>query len=116
MKLVTLEQVKAHLRIDTEDGDADLSLKVEAASSLVVDYLKDFEYAAFDSAGVILDSTGDPVDVLPKVQAATLLLVGFLHRERDGSNEYAVPSAWGYGYLPHGVVSLLYNLRPPTVI
>lgn len=115
MKLVTLAQASAHLRRDTDADDPDLLLKIEAASAMVIDYLKDYEYADFDSAGVILDSAGDPINVQARVQAATLLLIGYLYKEREGSNEHAVPAQWGYGYLPIGVTALLYPLRTPTV-
>lgn len=115
MKLVTLAQVKSHLRVDTDADDNDLNLKIEAASAMVVDYLKDYEFADFDTAGVILDTAGDPVNVKPHVQIPTLMLVGYLYKERDGSMEFAVPNQYGYGYMPVGVTALLYPYRVPTV-
>lgn len=116
MKLVTVSQARAHLRSDTEDDDADLALKIEAASELVVDYLGDYVYAEFDSAGVVLDSNGDPTGVTPRVQSATLITVANMYRERDGSQEYSVDPQFGYGYaLPKGAMALLYSLRKPTV-
>lgn len=116
MRLVTLQQARDHLRSDTDADDTDLELKIEAASSLVVDYLKEYADSFLDSAGdVFVDSAGDPVGVPRKVQSATLVMIGYLYRERDGSNEFAVPAQWGYGFLPLGVTALLYNLRRPTV-
>lgn len=114
MMLVTLEQASAHLRRDTTEDDADLTLKIEAASGMVVDYIGDF-------ADTFLDSAGDPIEdsngviCPPKVQSAVLMLIGYLYRERDGSMEHTVPSQYGYGYLPLGVTALLYPLRKPTV-
>lgn len=116
MKLVTLAQARAHLRSDTEDDDDDLELKIEAASEMVIDYLGDFVYADFDSAGVILDSAGDPMNVNKRVQHATLMTVAYLSRERDGSQEFSVDPQFGYGYaLPKGAMALLYSFRIPTV-
>lgn len=115
--LVTLQQARAHLRADTEDDDADLSLKIETAGALVLDYVSDTAKEAWtDSAGEpIEDSSGVATGVPPRIQSAVLLMTSYLYRERDGSNEYAVPTQWGYGYLPQGVTSLLYSLRRPTI-
>lgn len=116
MKLVTLAQARAHLRSDTDADDDDLLLKITAASAAVVRYLGDYEFCDFDSAGMIVDSAGDPINVQPRVQQATLMMVGYLYKERDGSNAFAVPERFGYGYLPLGVTALLYGLRRPVVI
>lgn len=117
MKLVTLAQVSAHLRRDTTADDADLEDIIEAASEMVVDYIGAAADAFLDSAGdPVEDSNGEYPDVPKRVQRATCVLAGFLYKERDGSNENQVPSQWGYGYLPVGVVSLLYSMRKPTVV
>lgn len=116
MRLVTLQQASDHLRRDTTADDADLLLKIEAASEAVMGYLGDAAEAWTDSAGEPLeDSNGDAMDVPRVVQSATLQMVSYLYRERDGSNEYAVSDKFGYGYLPAGVTALLYRLRKPTV-
>lgn len=116
MRLVTLAQASAHLRRDTTDDDPDLLLKIEAASEMVMSYIGDGAEAWTDSSGsVIEDSAGDAMDVPKRVQSATLMMVGYLYRERDAGNEYQVPAQWGFGYLPIGVTALLYPLRRPTV-
>lgn len=119
MKLVSLAQVKAHLRVDTDADDNDLNMKIEAASAMVVDYLKDYEFADFDSAGVILDTNGDPVNVKPHIQAPTMMLVGYLYKQRDGGMDESTRMQYGftlgYGYMPIGVTALLYPYRVPTV-
>jgi hypothetical protein len=113
--LVTLEQASAHLRRDTTEDNDDLTLKIEAASGMIIDYLGEFADTFTDSAGdAHLDSNGNPI-VAAKIQAATLNLIGYLYKERDGSLEHAVPAQWGYGYLPIGVTALLYMYRKPTV-
>ena len=38
--LVTLDQAKAHLGVNISDSDADIQLKVEQASAIILDYLK----------------------------------------------------------------------------
>lgn len=119
MMLVTLQQARDHLRSDTDADDADLTLKIEAASELVVDYLKEYALTFIDADGNPVMTDDDPPEAVPvpkRVQSATLVLINYMYRERDGSNEFAVPTQWGYGYLPQGVTSLLYSLRTPTVI
>lgn len=98
--LITLEQAKLHLRIDTDAEDNDLNLKIAAASQAIAQYLK---------------WTVQPTPVPELVSQACLMLVGYMYRERDGSNESAVPSQYGYGYLPLGVTAILYSFRKPSL-
>lgn len=117
--LVTLQQARDHLRSDSDADDADLTLKIEAASAAVLDYLG--EFVPRDSQGdPVTDSQGEIVGVkeraLTRMKLATLVAVAYFYRERDGSQEHAVPTQWGYGYaLPQGATALLYSLRKPTV-
>lgn len=119
MMLVTLDQARDHIRSDTDADDADLRLKIEAASSMVVSYLGSF--LEIDSEGdPFQDSNGELIGLKDRhkkrLQMATLLQVAFLYRERDGSQEYTVPSQYGYGYgLCLGALTQLYDLRKPTV-
>lgn len=107
MQLVTLQEARDQLRIDDSADDADLSLKIAAASEAVLDYLGD------EPSWLI----GAPLAVPARVKQATLVTVGWLYRERDGSKEYEVDPRFGYGYaLPKAALSLLYSLRRPTVI
>jgi hypothetical protein len=105
--LVTLDQVKAHLRVDNDDEDDDLTLKIHAASAAVLSYLKDTAYLYVDTSGETI------ADIPYQVQAATLLLMGAFYGNRgeDGGQSS------GFGnYLPPAVVALLYPLRVPTVV
>lgn len=126
MKYVTLEQARAHLRSDNADDDNDLDLKISAASAAVKRYITVSQWEPYrdENGDPYLDSFGDeiPVDdsagkqIRPEIQHATLLQVAYLYRERDGSQEYAVPTQWGYGYaLCQGAIAMLYDLRVPTV-
>lgn len=115
MMLVTLQQAKDHLRMDHAYDDDDITLKVQAASAAIIDYLKDYADSFLDSAGdVIIDSTGEP-DVPYQVKAATLLLVGDFYMNREPTASDPVDAQYGYGYLPRAVTALLYPLRDPTV-
>ncbi|MYZ41414.1 phage gp6-like head-tail connector protein [Achromobacter sp. KS-M25] len=117
MTLVTLEDAKAHLRIDSDDDDADLLLKIGAASSSVLNYMKSgvvFEPKRDASGSVELDADGNVVytrDVRFEVRAAVLLMLGFLFKNRDDDAD----SAFEPGYLPRPVTALLYPLRDPAL-
>jgi hypothetical protein len=123
MMLVTLQQASDHVRRDTNADDADLTLKIHAASGAVLNYLKSGSPYELErnSSGVIVedsagrpipvtDSNGDPV-VLFEVRAAVLLMVGYLYRLRDDNEG----KAFEPGYLPAPVTALLYPLRDPAL-
>lgn len=115
MMLVSLEQAKAHLRMDHDFDDSDITLKIEGASAAVLDYLKDYADSFLDSNGeVIEDSNGNP-DVPYQVKAATLLMLGDLYANREPIPTDPVDAQYGYGYLPRAVIALLYPLREPTI-
>lgn len=100
--LVTVEQAAKHLRIDDDQIEYerdDLTLKIHAASGVVLDYLE----MAIDDFG---DSDSDGREIPYQVQAATLLLIGDMHRYRDaGSPNYTEAT------LPSSVRALLYPLK-----
>lgn len=107
--LVTLNQLKTHLRIDdAEIADpeflADITLKGEQASQLVLRYLNLPE----DS---FLDSSLEPVGVPFYISAAVLIYCGILFKHRDGEMDESL----GYGQLPRAVTNLLIQWRIPTV-
>lgn len=87
MALVTLATAKTHLRITTPTTsplsaeDADLSLKIEAASDIILGYLK------------VSSSLYDEWTVPARMQAATLLMLGRLHMQR-GDDEAADAACW----------------------
>lgn len=94
--LVTLAEVKAYLRIDTADSDAEITLLTEAASEGVLRYIK---AATEDDI---------PVDGVDSVKAATLLQVGNLFRFKgDEENPETV--------LSPTVRAVLHSLRDPTL-
>jgi hypothetical protein len=105
--LVDLDQVKARLRYDIDDEDEDLESLIEAASEMVLNYLK-VPHTEFD------DSEGNPQDVPAAVKSAVMLLVGILSKTRDGEAGIINPQ-WEAGYLPASVMSILYPLRDPAL-
>lgn len=113
MMLISLEQGKRHLRVilDDPDENADIELKIQAASAAVLKYLKSRTNEFLDSSGFIeYDSDGEPVGVPANVQAATLLMLGYLYKDRDNNAE----QAYQQGYLPAPVTALLYPDRDPA--
>ncbi len=114
MRLVSIEQAAQHLRIDF-DGDNDLVLKIQGASSRVLGYidggLKRYQDPLTgDFLPDQIDDDGNwkaPADV----QAAVLLLLGYLYRQRDedGSAEF------DDGQLPRPVRALLATYRKTVI-
>jgi len=99
--IVTRAQAAAHLRIDDATDEAsDLDLKIAAASGVVLDYL-DMEISDFGDS----DSDGTP-EIPEQIQIATLLLVGEMHRNRDGGSEN-----YSEANLPAAVRAILYPLK-----
>ena len=98
--LVTVKQAADHLRIDNyADEISDLTLKIEAASEIVLNYVEQEEDDYEE------DSNGD--STVPKtLQAATLLLVGDMHRHRDTE----LPK-YTEATLPPAVRALLHPLK-----
>ena len=118
--LVTLDQAKLHLRVEHDSDDDDITLKIEAASAAILDYVGDSQYLFLDTGGdeLTLDDTStDQAAHRAKhlCRQATLLLVGEFYRNREPAATDVVPVQYGYGYLPRAVVALLTSLRTPTV-
>jgi hypothetical protein len=120
---VTLERGKQHLNMDHDLDDVLITAYIGAASEAVKNYLKSaspYEVERDSNDDPILDSSGDPIYVVDSndvkqvkyaVQAATLLQLGFLYKDRDeNANE-----AYEMGYLPKPVTALLYPLRDPAL-
>jgi len=123
MMYVTLERGKQHLNMDHNLDDVLITAYIGAASEAVKNYLKSaspYEVERDSNDDSILDSSGDPIYVVDSsgdkvvryaVQAATLLQLGFLYRDRDENSD----GAYEMGYLPKPVTALLYPLRDPAL-
>lgn len=92
-KLVTVAQAKTHLRVDHQDSDADIHLKLDQASAIVMDYIRPPE------------EEWDEATAPPLIQAAVLLVLGELY---DGSRAMGDP-------LTPGVKNLLRRYRDPAL-
>lgn len=127
MGLVTLQEARDHVRVDSTADDGWLQMAIEGVSDAVLRWLKK-DWRAYvlyeDSNGVVTDSSGEPIPledsngpiVKPVVKMATLVEIAVQYRFRDGDGTPAVPSHWGHGYvLSAGPTSLLTALRKSTV-
>lgn len=101
MALVTLQEADDHLRLDLQSGDereADVLLKMEQATDIVLDYLKTEE------------SGWDEETVPRSIHAAILLVLGDLWEAREGGAEN------GDYISPNGTVArLLHRFRDPAL-
>lgn len=123
MMYVTLDRAKRHLNMDHDQDDVLIEAYIGAASEAVKNYLKSaspYEVERDSNDDPILDSSGDPIYVVDSsgdkqvkyaVQAATLLQLGFLYKDRDENSD----GAYSMGFLPKPVTALLYALRDPAL-
>lgn len=103
--ILTLDQAKAHLRVDTADQDTQVTLYMGAAEQAAVDFLNRAVYvdqAAMDAAA---DTTG--VIATDAIRAAMLLIVGKLYAFRE---DVTIAQA-GIAELPNGAAALLMPYR-----
>lgn len=103
--LVTLQQAKDHLKVIDDAYNDDLSLKLDAAESIVLDYLNTTEARR---AETVL-WTGDTVPAL--VHAAILLQCGELYKFRGDSDGPTHEP----GQLSPVVTNLLRRSRDPVL-
>ena len=97
MSIVTLDEVKEHLRYDTDDNDLTLNIYIEAAENAVLNYVTD----SFEG-----------IDYPRAIKQAVLLMVGMFDVEHEPSKESVITD----NYLPAPVRALLYPYRTPTAI
>ncbi|MGF6607057.1 hypothetical protein OKW45_001957 [Paraburkholderia sp. WSM4175] len=98
MNLITIDEARAHARIDGDVMDAALALAVAAANASVWNYLKRAEPY--------------PDDAIPAdVKMAALLMAGNFIRDPDA----AEAANWTQGYLPWPVINILYPYRDPAM-
>jgi hypothetical protein len=117
MALITTDQALLQIRGGDEVDEDELQEMVDAASAMVLNYLKSASpyVPEIDSSGdPVVDSSGDTVyteNVRPEVQQATKMLVGYLWRNRDENAD----GEFERGYLPMPVTAILYPLRHPAI-
>ena len=122
MALVTIEEARTHLQVDTLAHDPWLKVWIPAVEEAVFSWLKD-PLRAYEKSGQE-DSNGDPIQLedsngpiaRPIVKAAVLVELAQQFRFRDGFGAAAVPAHWGHGHvLGVGATSLLAALRKGTL-
>jgi len=97
MSIVNLETAKLHLRYDDSDSDTVIQGFLDAADSVVLNYITD-EFAEGE---------------YPKaIHQAILLLVGHWDQYRNAEQEMPVNG----NYLPMPVQALLFPYRKPTAV
>lgn len=110
MLFVTLQQVKDHLRIDDDDSDDDLTLKITQAEAIITDYMHvdpamlEGSPPLFTSSSPLLWSDRD----LSVIQSAVLLVLSALYDDEMNRTlaDYMAPG---------GVIALLLaRLRYPA--
>lgn len=123
MMYVSLQRAKQHLNMDHDQDDVLIEAYIGAASEAVKNYLKSaspYEVERDSNDDPIVDSSGDPIYVVDSsgdkqvkyaVQAAVLIMLGFLYKDRDENAN----NAYDVGYLPRPVTALLYPLRDPAL-
>lgn len=89
--LVTLQEAKNHLRILSEDEDNDIQLKVDAASDILLDYIKR------------PDAPWTESDAPPLVKAATLLMVKTLFEDAEADP------------INDSIIRILFRYRDPAL-
>lgn len=101
MALITVDQAKLHLRLDTDDHDDLLEEIVSDVSGIILDYLK-LASTAYQT------TSGEPDDVPAPVKAATKLGVSAMFE-----NPEQLPD--GPQVLSQTVKDLLHRLRDPAL-
>lgn len=96
MSIVSLETLKEHLRYDDDSNDMMLQGYLDAADSVVLNYITDEFESEYPKA----------------IHQAILLLCGFWDKHRNAESETPVNG----NYLPMPVQSLLFHYRKPTAI
>lgn len=118
--LITIDEAKAHLRVDHGLDDDDIEQMIDDASAAVLEYIGEARYLFVDTGGELLDLEDTSTDqaghrALKLARRATKLLVGDWYVNRTPAPADVVDSRFGYGYLPRAVVAVLYPLRTPTI-
>ena len=96
MSYATLDEVKEHLRYDDDSNDLMLQGYLDAADSVVLNYITDELEPDYPKA----------------IHQAILLLCGYWDQYRNAEQETPVNG----NFLPMPVQSLLYPYRKPTAI
>lgn len=114
MAIVTLDQLKAHLKLSGTEEDDDLDLKLAQAEAVVLGYVNQRVSDADDWSETVTGWTATTAP--PEVKAAILMQAGELYRYR-GDDEAADThqKLREHGMLSPYVMALLYRYRDPAL-
>jgi hypothetical protein len=107
--LITLAQAKKHLRLTTYEDDDDVLLKLEQATSMVLEYIWRDDDDWVDTM-IAWTTTTAP----KQIQAAIMVQLGELHRFRGDDVPDQTPKR-EHGYLSPQVTAYLHRFRDPSV-
>lgn len=107
IELVTLEEVKNHLRIDHDADDELLKGNIKIASAVLMAFIQGSKDKVVDEEGALIEG-----EALSRMKGSALRLVGILYRNPDGAEKEELM----HGELPFAVTFLIYDLRCPTII
>lgn len=111
-ELVTLDQLKAHLKLSGTAEDDDLQMKLEQAQEMVISYVNQ-RVSDGDTWSVSVNAWTD--ETAPKVVLAAILrMAGHLYRFRGDDSAQDQPKM-ELGELPRDVTMLLYRHRDPAL-
>ena len=114
--LLTLEEIKAHLRVDHDADDDMLMDKVRQATAVLLAYIQGSRDKVIREDGELL-----PGEALTRMKGAAMRLTGMLYRNPDQRAQFWNPDLAEreeliQGELPFSVSVLIYDLRCPTVL
>lgn len=98
--IVTLDEIKEHLRIQHDDEDEYLEKLLQQAENVVEDYCR-------ITLDPYTDSDGNEIDPPEPIRLAIMIMTGFFYENRD------IPDMTTYKAMRMAVDSLLYPYRDP---
>lgn len=104
MSFINIDQVKEALRIEDEDADSDLALKIVQAEEIVMDFIQP------------KPDTPWTEDTVPgEVSAAAILVVGYLRDNTDAGRDALAALSGEAPGAPSPVKGLLWRKRQPSI-
>ncbi|HHY8007178.1 TPA: head-tail connector protein, partial [Escherichia coli] len=100
--LLTLEEIKAHLRVDHDADDDMLKDKVRQATAVLLAYIQGSRDKVIREDGELI-----PGEALTRMKGAAMRLTGMLYRNPDLAEREELIQ----GELPFSVSVLIYDLR-----
>jgi hypothetical protein len=113
MAILTLDQLKAHLKLSGTEDDDDLELKLAQAEAIVLGYVNQRVSDADDWSDTVTAWTSSTAP--PEVKAAILMQAGELYRYRGDDEAADTHQKREHGMLSPYVMALLYRYRDPAL-